>query len=462
MRKEQIKVRSSIETVGKPPPQAVDVEKIVLGNYIQQPGSYSLNPFAPEKFYLDQHQKICTIISEMSKTHQKIDLVTVCQKLKEKNLLDEIGGMSFVSDIFFQSTGSHHMEYYLLLLEEKYLRRELIRLSIEMQQSAYDEAQDLEVAIQEAQAIFMRLLNFDESMVKNFTEESVKIMDTMHHNASDEVVATGIPIGIQKLDEFTFGMQPTDLVLIAGESSHGKTTLALHAVINAAKQGYSIAVYSLEMTSSQLTGRILGIESGISSKKILFTKLAREEIIHVENHVQKLSGLPIYFDEKSNNNIQSICTSIRRMVLKYGIRLVVVDYLQLVNGDKSQGREEEVGQNARMFKNIAKELNIVVIVLSQLANNESHVPSVSRLRASGQIKEAADSIYLIWIPEIENIYTIEDAKSKVITQTAGKAEIIIGKGRNTGTAKTFVKLEKEICRISNLHESFTPTFYDEF
>jgi replicative DNA helicase len=443
----------NLEQYGKVPPQAVDVEEAILGAFMLEADAYLMNPVNPEMFYKDQHRKICEVIQKMSKGQKKIDLLTVCRQIKDDGILEEIGGPLYIAQLTNQVSTVAHLSHHILILKDKYLRREMIRMSSELQSGAYDENIDLSEIIESAQEIFMKLLGDEMESVKSFTEISESISETIQSNATAKITHTGITTGFKKFDQFAHGMQPGDLVVIAGESSHGKTMLATNIVTHAAKQGYPCDVHSLEMSGVQLVSRIISIESGISAKDMLFQRLGPESITHINSHISKMAGLPIYFDDKSTASVQKICASIRKMVLKFGVKLVMVDYLQLVSGDASAGREEEIGQNARIFKNIAKELNIVVILLSQFSNSESHVPNTGRLRGSGQIKEAADLVILVWIPEINNIMWVkrEDGTEESMK---GKAGIIVGKGRNTGTMDFTVNCDRNINRMWDIESEF--------
>lgn len=436
----------NLESTGKIPPQAVDIEQAVLGSFMIESDAYLMNPISPEVFYKDEHRLICEVIQEMSREQKQIDLLTVTRRIHEKELLERVGGPVFITQLTSQIATAAHLQHHILILKDKYLRREMIRMSAELQSSAFDECTDLEEIIESAQAIFMKILGDETENIKSFTEVSKEVEETVIINSTSKIPSTGIPTGFKKFDDFAHGMQLGDLVIIAGESSHGKTMLATNKINNAAKLGYPCAVYSLEMSAKQLVSRMISIESGISSKDILFQRLPIESVQHISNHISKLNGLPVYFDDRSTASIHKICASVRKMVLKYGVQLVVVDYLQLVSGDQKQGREEEVGQNARIFKNLAKELNIVMIVLSQLSNSESHIPTIGRLRASGQIKEAADLVVLVWIPEKEGITFVKHENGAEENMT-GKAGIIIGKGRNTGTMDFSVNCDRRINRM---------------
>jgi replicative DNA helicase len=455
MRQQKERVIINLESTGKIPPQAVDVEEAILGSFMLESDAYLMNPVNPEMFYKHEHQMICTVIQSMCRELKKVDLLTVTRRLKDSGQLDEVGGTLFIAQLTSKVASVAHLQHHILILKDKYLRREMIRMSAELQSGAFDESIDLEEIIESAQSIFMKLLSDEVNNIRSFTEIAEEVSKTMQHN-STEKIETGIMTGFRKFDQFTHGMQPGDLVVIAGESSHGKTMLATNIINHAAQNGYPCDVHSLEMTAKQLVGRIISIESGIPAKDMLFQRLDPVSIVHIDNHISQMAGLPIYFDDNSSASVQKICASVRKMVLKYGVKVVMVDYLQLVSGDQKQGREEELGQNARIFKNLAKELNIVVILLSQFSNSESHVPHTGRLRGSGQIKEAADFVIMVWIPEKEGILWVkrEDGTEE---NMAGKAGIIVGKGRNTGTMDFSVNCQKDINKMWDIESTITPT-----
>jgi replicative DNA helicase len=443
----------NLESTGKIPPQAIEIEQAILGSFMLESDSYLTNPVLPEMFYKNEHQKICMVIQEMSKEQKQIDLLTVTRKIHEKGLLDEIGGPVYITELTSRIATVAHLSEHILILKDKYLRREMIRMSAELQSGAFDESVDLSEVIESAQAIFMKMLSDETESVRSFTEVSKEVEETVIQNSTSKIQSTGIPSGFRKFDDFAHGMQPGDLVVIAGESSHGKTTLALNMINNAAKFGYSCNVRSLEMTSKLLVSRLIAIESGVSSKDILFQRLTIDSVKHISNHISQMYGLPVYFDDKSTASIHKICASVRKMVLKYGVKLVVVDYLQLVSGDAKQGREEEVGQNARILKNLAMELNIVIVALSQLNRSESHIPTLARLRASGQIAEAADIVLLVWIPEKEGIQFVKHENGEE-ENMMGKAGIILAKGRNVGTMDFSVNSDRRINRMWDIESDY--------
>jgi len=263
---------------------------------------------------------------------------------------------------------------------------------------------------------------------------------------------TGIRSGITKLDEHTGGLQKSDLFVIAGETSQGKTSLALTIAYNAAiNQSARIAIFSLEMSTQQLTARLTSIETKISSKHILFYPLNKYDIERVQN-MQHLPASEIYIDDCNNSSIDYIVSGIRQANMQFNIQVAIVDYLQLIKDSSKRNEETEISSNTRRLKNLAKELDITIILLSQLARDKSNPhPSISRLRGSGQIEEAADIVGLIWRPETSGgtgfVYP-----NHPHVDALGTAEFIIAKGRNYGIGSMILQYDKSLTYFSNYNE----------
>ncbi len=259
---------------------------------------------------------------------------------------------------------------------------------------------------------------------------------------------TGIRTGLTQWDKHTGGLQPSDLVIIAAETSQGKTSLALTIAYNSAvNHAAKVAIFSLEMSELQLTARLTAMETGISSKKILFHPLSRYDWQDFNNKLQLLPAAQIYIDDCTNSNIDYIISGIKVAHMQHGIQVAIVDYLQLVKDGTKKSDESEIASNTRRFKNIAKELNITVILLSQLSRQQTPKPTINRLRGSGQIEEAADLAILLWRPEYYGIMQYEDSP---LQNTAGTAEVIIAKGRNYGVGKFWLNFNPQTTSFSNI------------
>ena len=330
------------------------------------------------------------------------------------------------------------------------MQREMIRVSTEIQTKAYDDTIDIDDLISEAENKLAAIQETGQSKEAT-TSDAVRCLKERIRLNINNTGLSGIGTGLYKFDQFSGGLQKTDLIIIAGESSQGKTSLALTILKNAVlKYKAKAAVYSLEMDKVQLTARIISQETSISSKRILNQKLTNTEINNVIQTADKIGELPIYFDESSTSTIDQICTSMRRLKLKYGINLAIVDYLQLVGSSlKNKTDESLIADIARRLKNVAKDLGISVIALSQLSRttNGNHRPTKNRLRGSGQIEEAADVVMMIWRPETYEIDEFQEPHSGIIT--SGLAECMIEKGRNIGTGSFLLKFNPE-----------TTAFYD--
>jgi len=296
----------------------------------------------------------------------------------------------------------------------------------------------------------------DLKPVKRITQIDEQIRNLVKHmeNVMNNKV-TGIRTGLLKFDNHTGGLQGSDLIVIAAETSQGKTSLALTIAYNAAiNQAAKVAIFSLEMSEIQLTARLTAMQTGISSKKLLFQPLQRYEW---ETFNAKLGSLPnsdIYIDDCTNSNIDYIISGIKVAHMQHGIQVAVIDYLQLVKDGTKRNDESEIASNVRRFKNIAKELNINVILLSQLSRQQNPKPTINRLRGSGQIEEAADIAILLWRPEYYGISQYEDAP---LPNTAGTAEVIIAKGRNYGVGKFWLNFDPSTTYFSNIDNYDTGT-----
>jgi len=280
-------------------------------------------------------------------------------------------------------------------------------------------------------------------------DEHIKSLVQYTQDRKDNLIK-GIKTSLSKWDKHTGGLQPSDLIIIAGETSQGKTSLALTIAYNAAiNDAAKIAIFSLEMSSIQLTARLTSIETKLPSKKLLFSILNPYDYSTL-NNLNLLLGSDIYIDECTQSNIDYIVSGIKIAHMRYGIQVAVVDYIQLIHSGNNKGNEEtELATSTRKLKNIAKELNITVIGLSQLSRNKTNPkPTLGRLRGSGQIEEAADIVALIWRPETYDIHQYEDTE----ISTTGTAEVSIVKGRNVGIGKFWLNYNPQLTYFTDIEE----------
>lgn len=430
---------------GKIPPQAIEVEQAVLGALmLERDAFYHISDILNvESFYLESHQAIFAAIKSLINQGKPIDLLLVTQALLSSGKLQSIGGPLYITELTGKVATAAHIEHHARIIADAATARQLIHITTTAGTKAYDEGKDIEETLSELQNDLIGLLETGSKKESTISDALTEIHERINWNQKNSGLS-GIGTGLFDYDRFSGGMQKTDLVIIAGESSQGKTSLALTMLKNAViRYNARAAVYSLEMSKSQLVARIISQETEISAKKILNKSLSNIDIDKVIKASERLNNLPVFFDESSSSTIDQICNSIRKLKLKHNINLVVVDYLQLVGSTlKNRTDESQIADIARRLKNVAKELNISVIALSQLSRERSYPkPTKGRLRGSGQIEEAADIVLLIWRPEEYDIETFGEPHKGI--KTNGLAEVIIAKGRNIGTASFLLRFNPE-------------------
>jgi replicative DNA helicase len=435
--------RSDIGTVdlqyGKLPPQAVDVEEVVLGAMILERNAFLNNPVKTEWFYKEEHQKIIQCLDDLRNSSISIDLIHVTKRLRDLGLLEDIGGPSFLMRLTKKVSSAVHIEQHIRIIQQEYARRELIRVSCSIQNKSHDGSIDIDDIFSDIQREMSSIMSFGDDKSISYADASNNLIERLNSD-----IELGIKTGIYKYDKFTGGFHLSDLVLIAAETSQGKTSLALTMLKNCALRGHKAAIFSLEMTKEQLVARITSQQTGIGAKQIMYNKINPNEKTVVINNILSNLDLPIFFDEDSTNDIDKICTSIRKLKIKHDIELVLVDYIQDMKGAKDEAGIADIG---RKLKNIAKELNICVVAVSQLSRDKLNPePNRARLRGSGQLEEKADIVLLLYRPEEYNREYSEPHENTPVCDTA---QIKIAKGRNVGTGSFIVGFNRE-----------TTNFYD--
>jgi replicative DNA helicase len=439
---------------GKLPPQAVDIEEAVLGAImLEKDAIYDvIEILKPESFYKEAHSKIYQAILDLSIREDPIDLLTVTQELRRKGILEDVGGPFYITQLTTRVMSSVHAEYHARIIYQKYIQRELIRVSTSIQERAFDESVDVE-----------DLLNSSEQAMFEITQGSVK-KDVQPINVLlDEVVKSiqaagkrddslsGIPSGFTQLDRITAGWQPTDLIIVAARPSMGKTAFVLSMARNmAVDHKCGVALFSLEMSAQQLGKRMIVSETELNSDKIRSGKLDKYEWDQLDDKIAKLTGAPIFIDDTPALSVFEFRTKCRRLLQK-GVRIAIIDYLQLMTwtGDTRGNREQEVSNISRSLKAIAKELNIPVIALSQLNRGvESRTglankrPQLADLRESGAIEQDADIVAFIHRPEYYGFSQDEEGNS-----LEGIAEIIISKHRNGALDDVRLAFKKQFAKF---------------
>lgn len=419
-------------------------EQYVIGSLLVDPTAYTLvSQYLDEDcFYDPMCRDIWKAVDNMGKQGMPIDVISVSAELsKQKSNVTALDLMNISAQI----ASSAHIEYHAIRLQDLGRRRKLWVVGQQLSKVGLSEeiltADAHQEAIESIGGVFEKA---DGVFTLNDAMNSLN--EIMVKNATVGDVTTGTKTGMERFDE-KGGLQKSDLIIVAGETSQGKTSLALCMTRHAIENGAKVAFYSMEMTKEQLTARLLSAKTNIPANNILYSgSLAPSEIRMIDDARGKLPGENLFFDDKSTSNIDSILLSIRMLKMQKDIDGAVVDYLQILNVNSrstSFSREQAMGDAARRFKNLAKELNIWIIALSQLSRDSNcPEPNLNRLRDSGQIGEAADVVILVYRAEYYNRAYPAPFDNKDDYPTDGTAMIDVAKGRNIGTFKFFMGFNK--------------------
>ncbi|HEY4644052.1 MAG TPA: replicative DNA helicase [Bacteroidota bacterium] len=440
---------------GRVPPQAVDVEMSVLGAMLieREAVSKALEILDEDSFYRDAHRKIFQAMVALFEKSEPVDLVTLTEELRRRGELDTIGGPVYLTDLTSRITSAGNIEYHARIVLEKALLRSLINASSEVVNRAYNESEDaldlLDDAEQKIFQISERRLKKSFTLINTAIHDTMEMLESIHGRHSG---VTGVPSGFTQLDNLTGGFQPSDLVIIAGRPSIGKTALAVSIARNAAvDHELPVGIFSLEMSNTQLVLRLICAESRVNAHSVRTGRLTNEEWQRLVNRIDKLVKARIFIDDTPSLGILELRAKARRLKAEHDIRLVVVDYLQLMQGPKNaESREREISAISRSLKALSKELRIPVIALSQLSRaveaRASKRPVLSDLRESGAIEQDADVVLFVHRPEVYGEELLEDGQ----TSAQGVAEVIVGKQRNGPTGQVQLAFIKEYARFENL------------
>ncbi len=423
------------ETTGKLPPQSIELEEAILGAMMIDKDSCHtvIDILQPECFYNEANRKIYNAIISLYRDMQPIDMLTVKDKLVKNKEFEEVGGATYLTRLTSRVASSAHVEFHARIVLQKYIQRELIRISNEIQKKAFSDEEDVDKLLDESQNA---LFNLSYGSVR----KEAQPIDTIIHQAIEQIKEagkrtdrlSGIPSGFVSLDRVTSGWQRSDLIIVAARPSMGKTAFVLSMTRNmAVEHNIPVAFFSLEMSSVQLVNRLISAETEIDAHKIRTGDLSQEEWIRLENKIKNLENAKIFIDDTPAISISALRAKARRLVAQYGVKIIIIDYLQLMTGnfsDKSSGtREQEVSAISRSLKALAKDLDVPIIALSQLnrsveTRSGSKRPQLSDLRESGAIEQDADLVIFIHRPEKYGLETENNIP--------GLAQIIIAKHRN--------------------------------
>lgn len=429
---------------GKVPPQAKDLEEAVLGAIMLEKSAFDtvVEILKPECFYVEAHQRIYRAMQGLSNKSQPIDILTVAEELRFREELEMVGGAYYVTKLTNAVVSAANIEAHSRIILQKFIQRELIRISGEIIGDAYEDSTDVFDLLDDAESKLFEITN--NHLRKNFdTIDSVlvkaiqRIEDLRHKNED----VTGVPSGFPSLDRVTYGWQNTDLIILAARPAVGKTAFALNLARNAvmhASKSTPVALFSLEMSAGQLVQRILSAESEIWLEKIARGKLEEHEMKQLyARGIQRLAQAPLFIDDTPALNIFELRAKCRRLKNKHNIGMVIIDYLQLMSGtgeNRNSNREQEISNISRNLKGLAKELNIPIIALSQLSRavetrsagkDGNKMPQLSDLRESGAIEQDADMVMFLYRPEYYDITQNEMGESN-----RGETHVRIAKHRN--------------------------------
>ncbi|RZJ54039.1 MAG: replicative DNA helicase [Flavobacterium sp.] len=446
---------------GKLPPQVLDLEEAVLGAMmIDKKGVDDvIDILQPDAFYKDAHRHIFEAIIQLFTETQPIDLLTVSSQLKKNGKLELAGGDFYLIQLTQKIASSAHIEFHSRIILQKFIQRSLIRISSEIIEASYDETTDVFDLLDQAES---KLYEVTQGNIKRSSETAQSLVlqaKKKIEEISKKEGLSGVETGFTNLDKLTSGWQPSDLIIIAARPAMGKTAFVLSMARNIAIQfGHAVALFSLEMASVQLITRLISSETGLSSEKLRTGKLEPHEWTMLSTKVKDLEKAPLFIDDTPSLSIFDLRAKCRRLASQHGIKIIIVDYLQLMTaGGNNKGggnREQEISTISRNLKALAKELNVPVIALSQLSRavetrGSSKRPLLSDLRESGAIEQDADIVSFLYRPEY---YKIDEWDDDEASPTAGQAEIMIAKHRNGGIENVRLKFIGHLGKFDNLDD----------
>ena len=454
-------IKVGANEMGKLPPQAQELEDSVLGAIMIEKDAYGsvADLLRPEVFYKDQNRLVYEAIRALASKDLPIDILSVAEKLKNQGTLDQAGGAVYLADLTRRVASTAHLRYHAQIVAQKATARDLIAMAAQIEEKGFDETQDIEELMQEAEAgifeISQRSQKRDVTQIDPVIEEAFKRMEKASKNDGS---ISGIPSGFDALDKITSGWQTPDLIIIAARPAMGKTAFVLSMAKNiAVDRKIPVAIFSLEMSNVQLVNRLIMNVCEIEGEKIKTGKMSKEDTKRLNTKINIMKGAPLYMDDTPSLSIFELRSKARKLVREHGIRMIIIDYLQLMNAQGSSfgSREQEVSIISRNLKALAKELDIPIIALSQLNRGvesrqgiEGKTPQLSDLRESGAIEQDADMVCFIHRPEYYHLYSDE----KTGKDLRGLAQIIVAKHRNGATDSIWLRFRGKYAKFQNESE----------
>ena len=466
-------VKVGANEIGKLPPQALELEESVLGALMIEKEAYGMvaDLLRPESFYADKHRYIYEAIRALSNNDNPVDLLSVAQQLKTMGLLEEAGGIVYLSELTRRVASAAHLRYHAQIVAQKATARDLIAVACQIEEKGYDETQDVDELMQEAEASIFEISQRSQKRdVTHIYPVITEAFERMQKASKNEGNISGIPSGFTELDKITSGWQKSDLVIIAARPAMGKTAFVLSMAKNMAVDfNIPVAIFSLEMSNVQLVNRLIMNVCEVEGSKIRNGRLSKAEWEKLENNISVLQNAPIYVDDTPGLSVFELRSKARKLVKDKKIQIIIIDYLQLMNanGTNFGSREQEVSIISRTLKGLAKELDIPVIALSQLSravekrdssnsNVDGKKPLLSDLRESGAIEQDADMVCFIHRPESYKLY--DDGNGKDLR---GLGQIIVAKHRNGATDEIWLRFIGKYTRFQNENDAFEDELYSQ-
>ncbi|MBD5225222.1 MAG: replicative DNA helicase [Bacteroidales bacterium] len=452
-----------MEVPGRIPPRDIEVEEAVLGALMLEKDAYTIvcDLLKPESFYDPRHQLIYLAVQQLGASQQPIDMLTVTERLRANQSLEEVGGPVYISSLTSKVASGAHIEFHARIVAQKYLARELINFSSAIEGKAYDESNDVDDLLQEAEGklfeISQRNVKKDVTQINPVIKQAI---DQIQAASNRETGLSGLATNFHELDKLTSGWQNSDLIIIAARPAMGKTAFVLSMAKNMAVDNNTpVAIFSLEMSNVQLVNRLISNACELEGEKIKSGRLDQRDWEKLQAGVKKLYDAPLYVDDTPSLSIFELRTKARRLVREHQVRILVIDYLQLMNasGMKFGSREQEVSMISRNLKQLAKELNIPIIALSQLnrsvesrgTDSQSKRPQLSDLRESGAIEQDADIVCFIHRPE----YYLHSAQDMEGNDIRGLALFIVAKHRSGKVDDVKMRFVNQFARFQNWDEN---------
>ncbi|WP_404450713.1 replicative DNA helicase [Virgibacillus necropolis] len=437
------------------PPHNIEAEQAVIGAIFLEPEAFSSasEVLLPEDFYRASHQRIYETMMKLSDKGEPIDLVTVTTSLSNAKTLDEVGGVSYLTDIAGSVPTAANISYYSKIVEEKSVLRRLIRTATDIVTESFSKEDEIEDVLNEAEKNILEVSHRKNSgafqAIKDVLIDVYDNIESLHHQSAD---LTGVPSGFRDLDRITSGFQRNDLIIIAARPSVGKTAFALNIAQNVAiNTDENVAIFSLEMGADQLVSRMLCAEGNIDAQRLRTGSLQAEDWSKLTMAMGSLSNAGIYIDDSPGIRVSEIRSKCRRLKQEHGLGMIVIDYLQLIQGSPNSrdNRQQEVSEISRSLKGLARELNVPLIALSQLSrgveSRQDKRPMMSDLRESGSIEQDADIVGFLYR---DDYYDSESEKQNII-------EIIISKQRNGPVGNVELAFVKEYNKFVDLDHRYS-------